>query len=635
MSRNSGFNTIYPPSGKGLLDAGLNSKYERSIIEDAESPDCLNVVFTNGAVQTRGGTTKLNTATVGTFVCDGLYTRHDESGAETMVFFGGGTMHYLNATTFITIPSAISVFTAGLRVGTAEYQNHMFIGNGGVNPYKYGGTYFTRHGVPAATGVVSTVSNAIGTLTGAYQYKITYVNSFSVEGDVGTATVSLSVTNAQISLTGIPVAPQSHGVSSRRIYRTANGGTVYKRLATLSDNTTTSYTDNIADASLGVNAPTDNGEPPKYSIVIYHQNRLFTNDSNNPNYFWYSELGEPYTFASTNFAKIGDDTSDLVKSFAIYDNNLVVLCQNSVWFVYMADTSPTNWQIVKSRSPYGTRSPFCALNTENKILFPAIKDTRFVGFATLEGNSVSSDATFLSVLVAGSDRASDRIDPDMASVQGSYVGNTSGIVFKNKAWISVTYGTAATTNNRVYLYDFSNSNLSKKQKYSWTPFTGITAAQFTIYNGNLYFGSATATGFVYQADTSTYNDDGAAINSYLYTKEFQGLDGEESYDKDFRYLNILVEKLGAYYMTVNYRMDSDNGSGDTQQVSLTPGGSLWGTMVWGVNNWNAGYAQEDVRVFLGQSRGKRIQFKFTNQNTINQGFKVHWISFTYNLKGRR
>src|SRR5690242_11731953 len=146
---------VFPAHGRALLDGGQNNKYERTIIEDNESPACQNVIFTNGAVETRQGNTKLNTAAVGSFTVDGIYTRRTSSGAESMVVFAGTHMFVLSGTTFQTIASAQSVFTAGVRVATTQYEDHMFIGNGGVIPYKYNGTYFTRHGVPAPASSVT------------------------------------------------------------------------------------------------------------------------------------------------------------------------------------------------------------------------------------------------------------------------------------------------------------------------------------------------------------------------------------------------------------------------------------------------------------------------------------------------
>lgn len=52
------------------------------------------------------------------------------------------------------------------------------------------------------------------------------------------------------------IALGSASVTSRKIYRTTAGGSQLKLLATIADNTTTTYQDNIADGSLGANVPT-------------------------------------------------------------------------------------------------------------------------------------------------------------------------------------------------------------------------------------------------------------------------------------------------------------------------------------------------------------------------------------------
>ncbi|HYE72380.1 MAG TPA: hypothetical protein VEF04_03580, partial [Blastocatellia bacterium] len=92
---------------------------------------------------------------------------------------------------------------------------------------------------------------------------------------------------------------------------------------------------------------------------------------------------------------------------------------------------------------------------------------------------------------------------------------------------------------------------------------------------------------------------------------------------------------GAYQMNVGYRSDSDSGDGQHQTVDLTADTSLWGSMIWGEDPWAAGVTQTEYRVFLGALRGKRVQFKFSNQNTVDQRFKVHRANFSYNLKGFR
>ncbi len=629
------FDIVYPPQGRATFEGGLNNKFPRSVIADNESPDTVNVVFTNGAAETRGGTSQLNTTSVGSFVGDGLYTRHDNSGAETMVVFAGGYMWQLTGTsTFTTIPSATSVFTAGVRVGTTQYENKMFIGNGNVTPRKYDGTYFTRHGVaaPTATATVSTsVTGLVPPQVVFYGY--TYVNSASVEGNISPLSASFTVVaSAAVSLTALGVAPTSHGVSARRIYRATSTAGPFKLVGTIADNTTTVFTDNSATPS--TNAPTDNGEPPNYSCLVTFQNRIFCNDANNPNYVWYSEALAPYTFGALNFQPVGDDSFDLVRGLAVYNNGILIQCENALYLWYMPTTTPTDWRVIKILSQYGSKSPFGSFLYDNKCMVPAMQNSKFAGFAAVSNNAVTSERTALSTAMAGSDRTSDKIEPDMLLIQEAYAGLISSYVFKNKAYVAVPYGISATNNTRAYVFDFSHSNITD-QEYSWEPVTGVTPAQFTAYGGKLYYLDAAATGLVYQMETTAYTDNGTAVNSYLWTKEFSGLPGHENLQKDFRKVKLLVDLSGGYFMNLTYRTDSDTGAGTTVQVSLDPGSALWGTLVWGSGVWGAGRAQQEITVYLGQTTGKRIQFQLSNQNKPSQYFKVHGLNFTYNIRGKR
>lgn len=633
----SRYRRTYPEKEVLLFDGGMNNKFERSIIADNESPDWLNVICSNGAVETRPGTSKLNTAAIGSFVGDGLYVRRANTGTETMVAFAGGSMWQLVGTSFTTVPSAVSVFTASSRVGAEQDENYLFCGNGGTIPYKWNGAEFTRHGVYPPTTTATVASQATGVLTGDYRYKVTAVNSNLVESDVGPATATLTAGSATIRVSSIPTFAASFGVNARRLYRTEAGGTSFKRVATIADNTTTTYDDNTADAALGTAAPTDNGVPPNYSAIIYHQGRLFMNDPANPHYVRWTDLGQPYTVASTNFKIVGNNTSDLVKGFAVHGNDLVVLHENGFTIAYMGDTDASTWRWVVSKSAFGSKSPYGAVRVGNRILFPAFQNTKFVGFGEISGETIVPSTTLLTTQVAGSQLVSDPIEPDMLNeVQDAYAGNISAIVYENQAYIALTYGSGQTTNNRYYLYDFEATNASRKQRRAWIPNTGLNIAQFAVYSGKLYYLSSTATGFVYQMGAAGYTDDGAAINSYAWTKEFTGYKNESEDQKDFRWADLMVENVGDYAMDVGYRVNSDTGSGDVKQINLNPGGSLWGTMMWGRDPWGGGTSQREYRLFLGNARGKRIQFKFSNRNTAGQRFKIHWMkNFTYNIKGSR
>ena len=122
-------------------------------------------------------------------------------------------------------------------------------GNTGYGSSSDGGSYLATPG--ALTSALAGLG--AGNLSaGLYKYRVTLVNA-NGETQGGTAnagtTVVTPATDGQIALTAIPTG--GAGTTARKLYRTVAGGSTYKYLATIADNVTTTYTDNIADASLG------------------------------------------------------------------------------------------------------------------------------------------------------------------------------------------------------------------------------------------------------------------------------------------------------------------------------------------------------------------------------------------------
>lgn len=116
----------------------------------------------------------------------------------------------------------------------------------------------------AATPIAGSVN------VGAHRYVATFVTA---DGETQAGGVSAAVTvvdagvNGKVELSAIPLGGSL--VTSRKIYRTAANGSIFYLAATLANNTATTYTDNIADASLGAQAPTVNttGDPELNALI--------------------------------------------------------------------------------------------------------------------------------------------------------------------------------------------------------------------------------------------------------------------------------------------------------------------------------------------------------------------------------
>ena len=306
----------------------------------------------------------------------------------------------------------------------------------------------------------------------------------------------------------------------------------------------------------------------------------------------------------------------------------------------MPDTTPANWQRLKTNAKYGGTSHRAIVDYSNLQMYFGQQGGTPTGFYALSGTDTSPDATNLVITSMFGDAKSDRIEPDVFSFQSAYVANIAGIQFKNKLYFAVTYGSGNLTNNRIYQFDFQRRDKGRTVG-SWVPWTGLNAAVFTIYGGKLYFGSSSANGFVYQLIDGTYNDDGGgtdgtAINSYFWTKEFEGPTPSLSeMEKDYRYANFIMQTLGNWIIGVTQRVDSDVGDGDLTEVSINPGGSQWGTMVWGTDEWGGGVTRANFKIELGTKVGKKIQFKFDNRNTADRAFKVLRGDIYFNRRGLR
>lgn len=118
------------------------------------------------------------------------------------------------------------------------------------------GRYLPAIPAPPPTGLLA-ADGAAGNVNGTVLYKITFIDKNGVESGGNATATSHTTVNKQISLTSIDTGG-TH-IAKRRVYRTTNGGAVFKLLTngTINDNSTTTLTDNDLDASLGATIPAD------------------------------------------------------------------------------------------------------------------------------------------------------------------------------------------------------------------------------------------------------------------------------------------------------------------------------------------------------------------------------------------
>ena len=117
---------------------------------------------------------------------------------------------------------------------------------------------FTQLSAPAA--LTATVQAVTGNVdVGPHSYRVTFIAAAGeTEGGTTSAIVTTSSGHQQVALSNIPTGAAGI-VTGRKVYRIGVNQSVFQHLTTINDNTTTTYTDNLSDESLGASLLAVNG----------------------------------------------------------------------------------------------------------------------------------------------------------------------------------------------------------------------------------------------------------------------------------------------------------------------------------------------------------------------------------------
>jgi len=622
------------------LDGGLNVTDTAPNLQDNESPDCLNVIFNaQGGVQSRYGSAIYNTETVGTLSCiiDGLAEYNG-----TMVIWAGGTLWRVSGTTAVTVGSAQSVFNAGTKVAHVVYQNQLFCSDGTNGPYRYTGDGFYRMGIATPNTNCTATSNVPGANlvpTGDWIYKISFVNTAVIEGEVGATSPTLTLADsAAVCVTGIPVGAASQGVASRYIYRASTATETFRYVGELTGNVATTYTDIVGATTWAVSEEpiADATAPTPFTTIKLHKEHLWFDDSSNRSLLRYTNYGVPYISEAANFIPLSKGDYSYITAIGVQDDYVSVFKGNSVWIGDLSvPGTTTTYNFIKSPANMGIVGPRALVEWEGGILFAGCYNGRITGFHNLSGINVSATLTDR----LRSNKLSVKLDAQILQFPSSYWDDICMAQFDNAIYIAhPQYG--STYNDHIYWFDVNRLS-DPGNPGSWALWDGRPCRVncFAVVGGYLYGGSSLADAYIIRLNTSTYADPAGGYNSYWWSKHYGGTVELESWFKDWRNVNVYYGLLGDWDFNVKWREAGTTGSGTKEAVDSNPGGSLWGTMVWGTDSWGGGATDAEDQIDLGTTMARRIQFGFDNNYdasnvTLNSGvgFKAYRVAFEGTLR---
>jgi len=205
----------------------------------------------------------------------------------------------------------------------------------------------------------------------------------------------------------------------------------------------------------------------------------------------------------------------------------------------------------------------------------------------------------------------------------NYGTHSRAVVFYNpdkyQILLSVAYGSAQTTNNRVYTCSLRNG-------YRWT-YHDIPANDFALLQvsgkDTLYFASSAADGKTFQAYAG-WNDDSAGINAELKSKWLTPRDFEVNAKAAYLdFIKVVISSDGDWNTNIGFERDSA-GFPEYFAVNQYTGGFIIGTGIIGLDTIGGG--AEDV-YYEKRFKGKgfeRIRLCVRN-NVADQYFTIKSI----------
>src|SRR5512139_1700373 len=309
------------------------------------------VVNPDGAVQKSPGFANMLTSALSTSPMLSLTEFLRWDGSRDIVNSCGTSLYKLNTDNVTETAIATSLTEAPMRF--VSYGDHLYGGNGfDENKMIDNNLTVGKWQITAPDSALTSGAGPAGNVNGTYYYYYTFYDSVNgIESPPSPVSTVLTVSSKQVSLSNIDTSANTL-VTQRRVYRTLTGGTVYYLLTTIADNTTTTYTDNLPDTTIGAatNVSDVDGTSvlPNCNIFALFENRVFcAGDYLQPQRVYYTEANELGKYIPlTNY----QDFAITVTAMVAIDNGLLVFESNKTW---LWTSAPTGKPRLLS-STYGT-----------------------------------------------------------------------------------------------------------------------------------------------------------------------------------------------------------------------------------------------------------------------------------------
>lgn len=380
-------------------------------------------------------------------------------------------------------------FPSWSTVNGAVINKHLYLGNGVDPNVRWDGTSIKQVTPSAvASGMVAVTGN-VATLSGTFQYKVTFLSADGIDGEPSEA-VSVVTTSHSVSLSAIPTASGSEDITGRRIWRTTANGATFYLLTTIADNTTTTYTDTTEDADLDLTTELDTSAVafPPCRYLVNHQERLVGAGSD----------GDEQTVFISNYQvpelcplvapldEVDDPVfggripvEDTVTGLASFGNVLLVFTAGGCW--RLTGDNPNNWSFDRWIDN-GCLAHRSIASHRNMLIW------------------LGSDGVYLAEGWGQVSHVSDPIREDLGEHLPTYLAQAHGFIWKERYYLCSV--------NFAFYFDLRYRVWGELENWSWWV---STVSRSTPDERERIFATDDLTEQVWELETGT-DDDGEEIS---------------------------------------------------------------------------------------------------------------------------
>jgi len=498
--------------------------------------------------------------------------------------------------------------TANLKYYFETFYDELYITNGEDKPQVYGNNLSYAWDMGSPKPCVAALGGDGGAVTsGTHSYKITFVTaSGESSGSIASNVVTAAEGNDSIDLTSIEVGPT--GTTQRKIYRTAAGGTAYLLLATLDNNTATTYTDDIADGSLTDAIPTTSlaflptdwqSDWPKYFLKHgrgVHKRLWAYGVEGHPNMLYASANGLA-DFSNTNTILIKIMTNKITGCVE-FGGNLVIFSRDKTFILDDVAIGVMNWGYQAAQWDGGAAHQRLIVKTPRDV---AVMDETGNIFSIMASQQVG-DYQIASLTKPTHIDKWIKENVDLLKIDKFHAIYDSEL--RAIKWFMISKDSDNPDICLVYFIDYA----------TWTKHTfnlyhlcsnsvKVNESLWKIYTGGF-------SGKVFSLESDTLLDDGTYYRKYFKTPLIH-IDNPRA-SKMFDRLSLIVKPQGTELL--NYKISIDNREIGTFRTTL-PGASDF---------------MQNIISYIGAT-GLRLQLEFFNND--NDDFFISEIMVDYQLLG--